>query len=74
MFTLLPSTAELSTNSLREFVVFWNDDVTPFPSTAELSTNSLREFIGFWNDDVHTVSIHSGALNQFSEGICPVLE
>ena len=22
----------------------------------------------FWNDDVHTVSIHSGAFNQFPEG------
>ena len=27
MFTPFPFTAELSTNSLREFVVFWNDDV-----------------------------------------------
>ena len=69
MFTLFPSTAGLSTNPLREFVLFWNDGVHTGPSTAELSTNSLREFVVFWNDDVHTVSIHSGAFNQFPEGI-----
>ena len=61
-------TAELSTNSLGDFVVFWHYDFQTVFHTAELSTNSLGEFVARWNYDFHTVSIHSGAFNQFPGG------
>ena len=53
--TPFPFTTELSTNSLRDFVVLWNSDFQTVFHTAELSTNSLVDFVMFWNSDFHMV-------------------
>ena len=57
--------------------IFWCFGIMisrPFFHTTELSTNSLGEFVARWNYDFHTVSIHSGAFNQFPGGFCGVLK
>ena len=48
-----------------DFVLFWNCDIQTVFHTAELSTNSLRDFVACWKYDFYTVSLHSGAFNQF---------
>ena len=62
-------TAELSTNSLGDFVVFWDSDFQIVFHTAELSTNSLGDFVVFWDSDFQTY-LHSVAFNQFPGEFC----
>ena len=69
MFTPFPFTAELSTNSLRDLVVFWTYGFQTFFHTAELSTNSLVDFVVFWNSDFHTV-FHTAGYIDSSTIIC----
>ena len=57
--TPFPLTAALSTNSLGEFVAFWNYDLHTVFGTSEHSTNSLGDVVALWNYNFHTVSIHS---------------
>ena len=59
--------AELSTNSLGDFVVFWNSDFQTVFHTAELSTNSLGDFVVFWNSDFQAV-FHTTELFTNSPG------
>ena len=42
---------ELSSNSLRDFVVFWNYDIQTAFHAGELQTNSLRAVEACWNYD-----------------------
>ena len=59
-------TAELSTNSLEDFVVFWNYDIqTVFHAVGLL--------LACWNYDLYTVSIHSGTFNEFPGGMYGIL-
>ena len=55
--TPFPFTAELSTNSPGNLVVFWNYDIQTVFHAVELSTNSLRAFVACWNYDLYTFSM-----------------
>ena len=46
---------DVSTNSLRDLVVFWTYGFQTLFHTAQLSTNSLVDFVVFWNSHLHTV-------------------
>ena len=66
--TPFPFTAELSTNSLGDLMVFWNYDIQTVFHAVELSTNSLRAFVACWNCDLYIVSIHSRTFNEILRG------
>ena len=60
---------DVSTNSLRDLVVFWIYGFQTLFHTAELSTNSLVDFVVFWNSHLHTV-FHTAAYIDSSTIIC----
>ena len=60
---------DVSTNSLRDLVVFWTYGFQTLFHTAELSTNSLMDFVVFWNSDFHTV-FHTAGYIDSSTIIC----